>query len=77
MDEYAVVATSEAAVRVYTAKSQNTRAMGRKVFQESKDAVLAVLADMLGVEKAQLSSSTTRDTAGEGLGSNPAVGVGA
>lgn len=54
MDDYAVVAVSEAVVRVYTAKSQSPRAMGRKVFQESKDAVLGVLADMIEVSREQL-----------------------
>jgi hypothetical protein len=54
MDDYAIVAVSEAVVRVYTAKSQNLRAMGRKVFAESKDAVLEVLAGMIEVDREQL-----------------------
>lgn len=54
MDDHAVVAVSEAVVRVYTAKSQSPRAMGRKVFQESKDAVLAILAEMIEVPTEQL-----------------------
>jgi hypothetical protein len=54
MDEYAVVVPSEAVVTVYTAKSQSKKAMGPKVFQESKDAVFVVLADMLGVEPGEL-----------------------
>jgi hypothetical protein len=54
MDDFAVVAVSEAVVRVYTAKSQSPRAMGRKVFQESKDAVLAILAGMIDVSREQL-----------------------
>lgn len=49
MDEYAVVVVSEAVVTVYTAKSQSLRAMGKKDFQASKDAVLDVLAAMVGV----------------------------
>jgi hypothetical protein len=49
MDTYAVVAVSEAVVTVYTAKSQSMKAMGRKVFQESKDAVLGYVADLIGV----------------------------
>jgi hypothetical protein len=72
MDEYALVVTSEAAVRVYTAKHQNMRAMGRKVFQESKDAVLGVLADMLGVPVADLNS---REQQGAGGGRNLAGGA--
>lgn len=54
MDDYAVVAVSEAVVRVYTAKSQSPKAMGRKVFQESKYAVLAILAEMIEVDREQL-----------------------
>ena len=53
MDEYALVATSETVVRVYTAQSQSVRAMGKAEFQKSKDAVLDALAAMIGV--------TTRD----------------
>lgn len=49
MDEYALVTVSEAVVTVYTAKSQSTRAMGREAFAASKEAVLGVLSDMLGV----------------------------
>jgi hypothetical protein len=74
MDEYAIVAISEAVVRVYTAKHQNMRAMGRKVFQESKDAVLDVLASMLGVSKDEL-SSTARDTGAERLVKSQPVGL--
>lgn len=40
MDDFAVVLVTEAMVTVYTAKSQSRKAMGHKVFQESKDAVL-------------------------------------
>lgn len=58
MDDHAVVAVSEAVVRVYTAKSQSPRAMGRKVFQESKDAVLAILAEMIDVSRDQLLFNT-------------------
>lgn len=49
MDEYAVVTVSEAVVRVYTAQSQSMRAMGKQKFQESKEAVFAILEEMLGV----------------------------
>jgi hypothetical protein len=54
MDPYALVAVSGACVKVYTARSQAPKAMGRKVFQESKDAVLEVLAGMIEVSKEQL-----------------------
>jgi hypothetical protein len=54
MDPYALVAITGNVVRVYTAKSQNLRAMPRRVFQESKDAVLEVLAGMIEVPTEQL-----------------------
>ena len=56
MDDYAVVIVREAVVIAYTAKSQNTRSMAKQEFQESKDAVLTVLADMIGVAPETLSS---------------------
>lgn len=49
MDEFAIVVVSESVVRVFTAQSQSTRAMGRKAFQESKDAVLAYASSLIGV----------------------------
>lgn len=51
MDEYAVVTVREAVVRVFTAQSQSTRAMGAKAFQDSKTKVLDALDDLLGVER--------------------------
>lgn len=50
IDDFAMVALSGTTVLVLTAKSQSVRAMGKAVFQESKDAVLNALADMIGVE---------------------------
>jgi hypothetical protein len=58
MDEYALVSTAGSTVVVLTAKSQSERAMGRADFQASKDAVLTILADMLGVEPATLAKQT-------------------
>lgn len=40
MDDFAIVVVNEATVTVYTAKSQSHKAMGGKVFQQSKEAVL-------------------------------------
>lgn len=51
MDDYAVVTVREAVVRVYTAQSQSTKAMGKEAFQASKQAVLDALDDLLGVER--------------------------
>lgn len=55
IDTYAIVHVSEATVKVFTAQSQSMRAMGKKVFQESKDKVLEILADLIGVEVKALS----------------------
>lgn len=57
MDDFAIVATSEATVRVFTAKSQSMRAMGKEAFQDSKTKVLEIVADMIGSSRAQLSEA--------------------
>jgi len=54
VDPYAVVSVSGTVVTRYTAQSQSIRAMGKKIFQESKDAVLEIIAGMVGVERAAL-----------------------
>ena len=58
MDEFAVVTVSEAVVVVHTAKSQSTRAMGKAKFQESKTAVLGIIAGMIGVSATALGENT-------------------
>lgn len=50
MDTYAVVLTHGAVIRVHTAMSQSYPAMDRKQFQESKEAVLAYIDNLLGVD---------------------------
>lgn len=57
MDAFAVVVVREAAVTVYTAKSQSLRAMGKAEFQRSKDEVLRILADLIGTDVAELKSA--------------------
>lgn len=57
MDEFAVVLVREAVVVVYTAQSQSMKAMGRKTFAESKQAVLGVLADMIGTTPEALAAT--------------------
>ena len=49
LDDFSVVVASECVVTVYTAKSQSTRAMGRKEFNESKQKVLETTSAMIGV----------------------------
>lgn len=57
MDEYAVVTVSESVVTVWTARTQNTRAMNRQDFQESKDAVLSIVAEMIGTTPSALAAN--------------------
>lgn len=54
MDTYAVVTVEGPVVTRWTAHSQSMRAMGKKVFQESKDAVLGILAGLIGVTADEL-----------------------
>jgi len=58
LDGYAVVTVREALVTIYTAQSQSMKAMGRKVFQESKQAVLDIVAGMIGVAPDQLGKAS-------------------
>lgn len=60
VDTYSVVTVKEAVVTRYTAQSQSMKAMGRADFQRSKDAVLAVIAEMVGVSPAVLSREAGR-----------------
>ena len=57
MDDFAAVSTSGPVVVAWTAKSQSTKAMGRAEFQASKDAVIGVLAELIGVTKEQLNAT--------------------
>lgn len=57
MDDFAVVVTNTTVVKVFTAKSQSTKAMGAKDFQRSKQAVLDYVAGMIGVTPEALSSN--------------------
>lgn len=50
LDDYAVIVARETVVVVWTAKSQSMKAMGRKEFQRSKEAVLAECAKLVGAE---------------------------
>lgn len=54
MDDYAIVDAREAVVLVLTAKSQRQRAMGKEEFQKSKEAVIALLADLIGTTQRAL-----------------------
>jgi hypothetical protein len=58
MDDFAVLVVADATIKVFTAKSQSARAMDKKDFQESKQAVLDIVAEMIGVDAATLSANT-------------------
>lgn len=51
VDDFAIVTVRDSIVTVFTAKSQSIKAMGRKEFQESKDAVFRQIDDLLGVDR--------------------------
>lgn len=57
LDSYAIVAASEATVKVWTAKSQSMKAMGRAEFEASKTAVLDLVSKMIGVKTSQLTEA--------------------
>ena len=61
IDPYAVVVVKGPVVKFYTAQSQSMRAMGKQVFQESKEAVFRILDELLGVQV-----GTTKQHAGRG-----------
>jgi hypothetical protein len=60
IDDYALVIADGALVTVFTAKSQKLRAMGKKAFAESKDAVLRVISEMIGTDAGTLQANTAR-----------------
>ncbi|HZH10599.1 MAG TPA: hypothetical protein VEZ24_09525 [Microvirga sp.] len=50
MDEYSVVVVRGPIVVVRKPKSQSRRAMGKEEFQQSKQAVLEIVSNMIGVQ---------------------------
>lgn len=60
IDDFAVVLVHESSVTVYTAQSQSKRAMGKAKFQASKQAVLDVLAIMLGTDVGTLKNNANK-----------------
>jgi len=54
IDPDAIISFHEASVIELKAKSQNLRAMDRAEFQQSKDAVLGVLGELIGVDVTKL-----------------------
>lgn len=60
IDDFSIVEVNGKTVARYTAKSQSTRAMGNKRFQESKSKVLEVVAAMAGVTVDELQANAGR-----------------
>lgn len=50
LDNYLICEVSDSVATAYKAQSQSMKNMGKKVFQESKQAVLDVLSSMIGAE---------------------------
>jgi hypothetical protein len=50
LDSYLICKVNHNVATIYRAQSQSYKAMGKKVFQESKDAVLEILSEMIGAE---------------------------
>jgi hypothetical protein len=51
LDDYAIVTTDAALVRVWTARSQSYKAMGRDDFNRSMDDVLNYVAGLIGISR--------------------------
>lgn len=60
VDEFAVIDRKGRVVTRYTAKSQSYRAMGKEDFAKSKEAVLGILSEIVGVTPDQLKQETGR-----------------
>jgi hypothetical protein len=53
LDEYSIVTVEGSTVYRFTAQSQSKRAMGAKLFNESKQAIIEFIEDLIGVRKEQ------------------------
>jgi hypothetical protein len=63
LDDYAIIALEGRLITVFTAKSQSAAAMSKSQFQASKEAVLGLLAEMIGVDPAALVQAGQRSAA--------------
>jgi hypothetical protein len=54
LDEFSIIVRADNLVRVWTAKSQSYKAMGRDEFNRSMDEVLDYVADLVGVRREEL-----------------------
>lgn len=58
IDGYAVIIVQEATVKLYTAKSQSMKAMGKAEFQRSKTVVLEIAAALIGTDPKTLAEQS-------------------
>jgi len=63
LEDYAEVSATKNIVTIVTAESQRMKVMGRRRFQDSKQAVLEILAVMLGVTVEQLNEESKKEAA--------------
>ncbi|MFI4989109.1 MAG: hypothetical protein ACHQF3_16905 [Alphaproteobacteria bacterium] len=63
IDDYSIITVSDTVVTQFTAKSQSVEAMSKAEFQASKDAVLGILAEMIGVDPTTLAPAPHRSAA--------------
>ncbi len=59
-DEYALILVDRCVVTIWTAQSQSERAMGKKAFNESKNAVLDYAQSLIGVTRKELEENAGR-----------------
>lgn len=62
-EEFSLVIVRQAFVVIRTAKSQSRRAMDRKTFQDSKTAVMEIVAALIGVSPETLTRESGKDAA--------------
>lgn len=60
IDDYSIVIARGTVVKVFTAKSQSVRAMGKSEFKDSQEKVLNLLSDLIGVTPEKLEAEAGR-----------------
>jgi hypothetical protein len=60
IDDYAIIKVSGDVVTVWTARSQSRKAMNKKEFKKSKDAVLRIVSELIGVDATTLNQNAGR-----------------
>src|SRR5579862_9022343 len=63
IDDYSIVTVEGCVIIQFTAKSQSLTAMGKQRFEASKEAVLGILSQMIGVDPERLGEAGRRSAA--------------